>query len=111
MSVEDDKDLEAFRQLLEDNVKGILEEIRRLSEDDDVHGHDDHDGNHAGPSVPGQDAPGRYYRDLARDEAVRKRHAYEASKRAYKMGQGAEARRVSIAKYDSLHSTNSWNLA
>lgn len=85
---ESDKELESFRQLLESNVKELLEEVR-LHEDEEFLAESDH-GNQAG-----QEAPGRYYREMARQEAIRKRNAYEASKRAYKMGQGGEARRVS----------------
>lgn len=90
---EEDEDLDNFRRLLEDNVKHILEEERRRSEDDISRVHDGSEGNNAGPSsaMNMQDAPGRYYRELARQEAIKKRNAYEASKRAYKMGQGGEA--------------------
>ena len=90
-----DKEIESFRKLLESNVKELLEEVR-LHEDEEFLAESDH-GNQAG-----QDPPGRYYREMARQEAIRKRNAYEASKRAYKMGQGGEARRVSHLRLDFL---------
>ncbi|KAL5531394.1 hypothetical protein ACEPAG_4271 [Sanghuangporus baumii] len=55
-------------------------------------------------ATPGIEPPGRQYRSLAQEEARRRKLAFEASKRAYKSNQKAEAKRLS--DQGKLHDEN-----